>query len=234
MSVIENKVKFAVIGCGHIGKRHAEMIIRNDEAELVALCDIKPPKELGIDHFNASFFSNIDELLSSDIKIDVVNICTPNGLHAEHSLKSLERGKHVVCEKPMALSTSSCEEIIFKSLRMSKHVFLVMQNRYSPPSLWIKEVIENKILGDIFMVQLNCYWNRDDRYYKKSSWKGTNDLDGGTLFTQFSHFIDIMYWLFGDIKDINAKFNDYTHKDSTGFEDSGIVNFNFVNGGMEV
>jgi predicted dehydrogenase len=87
-------------------------------------------------------------------------------------------------------------------------------------------------MGEIYMVQLNCYWNRDDRYYKKESWKGKQELDGGTLFTQFSHFIDIMYWLFGDIKDIQAKFEDFTHQHSTDFEDSGFVNFNFVNGGM--
>jgi predicted dehydrogenase len=82
------------------------------------------------------------------------------------------------------------------------------------------------------MVQLNCYWNRDDRYYKKGGWKGNQQLDGGTLFTQFSHFIDIMYWLFGDITDIQAKFNDFTHAQSTEFEDSGFVNFRFINGGM--
>ena len=82
------------------------------------------------------------------------------------------------------------------------------------------------------MVQLNCYWNRDDRYYKKGNWKGSLDLDGGTLFTQFSHFIDIMYWLFGDIQNIQARFADYTHKDLTAFEDSGIVNFEFSQGGM--
>jgi predicted dehydrogenase len=107
-----------------------------------------------------------------------------------------------------------------------------MQNRYSPPSEWLKEIIENKRLGDIFLVQLNCFWNRDDRYYKKGSWKGTSDLDGGTLFTQFSHFIDIMYWVFGDITDINGVFADFNHQQSTCFEDSGIVNFRFINGGM--
>jgi predicted dehydrogenase len=98
--------------------------------------------------------------------------------------------------------------------------------------MWLKEIVEKKIIGDVFMVQLNCYWNRDDRYYKKGGWKGTQNLDGGTLFTQFSHFIDIMYWLFGDVKDIQAKFNDFTHAKSTDFEDSGFVNFNFVDGGM--
>jgi len=105
---------------------------------------------------------------------------------------------------------------------------------YSPNSkkYWIKETVESNTLGDIFMVQLNCYWNRDDRYYKKGNWKGTTALDGGTLFTQFSHFIDIMYWLFGDIDNIQGKFADFTHKNLTDFEDSGFVSFDFVNGGM--
>ena len=88
-----------------------------------------------------------------------------------------------------------------------------MQNRYSPPSEWLKQIVEDGIIGETHMVQLNCYWNRDSRYYKKGGWKGNRDLDGGTLFTQFSHFIDIMYWLFGDIKNINANFNDFMHKD---------------------
>src|SRR5690606_15950282 len=90
---------------------------------------------------------------------------------------------------------------------------------------------ENNILGDIYQVQINCYWNRDDRYYKKEGWKGTQDIDGGTLFTQFSHFIDIMYWVFGDITNIQAKFHDFNHAHSTEFEDSGNVIFDFVKGG---
>jgi predicted dehydrogenase len=114
-----------------------------------------------------------------------------------------------------------------------------MQNRYSPPSVWLKEILEQGILGKIFMVQINCYWNRDDRYYKPdsktgkpTSWHGTKDLDGGTLFTQFSHFIDLMYWYFGDVTNINAKLNDFAHQKSTDFEDSGFVSFDFVDGGM--
>jgi predicted dehydrogenase len=137
-----------------------------------------------------------------------------------------------VCEKPMGLSKAECEQVIYTALRVSRQVFCVMQNRYSPPTVWFKEVIEKQLLGDIYMVQLNCYWNRDERYYKKDTWKGSADLDGGTLFTQFSHFIDIMFWLFGDIKDIQGKFNDFNHANLTAFEDSGLVTFNFVNGGM--
>ncbi len=227
-----DKIKFAVVGQGHIGKRHAEMVRRNPETELVAVCDVLPKEKLGLDKLEEPFYTSVEDMLNKHPEVEVVNVCSPNGLHAQHSLKALEAKKHVVCEKPMALSKADCEALIYKALQVHKTVFCVMQNRYSPPSAWLKEVVENQVLGDIFMVQLNCYWNRDDRYYKKGGWKGTQDADGGTLYTQFSHFIDILYWLFGDIKDIQAKFNDFTHQTLTEFEDSGFVNFNFVNGGM--
>ena len=226
------KVKFAVVGAGHIGKRHAEMILREPEAELVALVDCRSKTECDAEKFDVPFLSSIEELLESDLEFDVVNVCTPNGLHASQSLKALEQKKHVVCEKPMGLSKDSCEKIIFKALQVSRQVFCVMQNRYSPPSEWIQSIITDGVLGDIYMVQMNCYWNRDDRYYKKGGWKGTKDMDGGTLYTQFSHFIDIMYWLFGDIDNIQGKFKDFNHKNTTDFEDSGFVSFDFINGGM--
>lgn len=232
MTIIDRKIRFGVVGCGHIGKRHAEMIARNPDCELVALSDTRSKIVLGIDAYDAPFFSSLDDMLASVPEIDVVCVCTPNGFHAEHSIAALKSGKHIVCEKPMALTKADCEKIIFQSLQVSKQVFCVMQNRYSPPSVWIKDVIEQNILGQVYMVQVNCYWNRDERYYKPGNWKGDGKLDGGTLFTQFSHFVDIMYWLFGDITDIKANFHDFSHSNLTDFEDSGLVHFNFVNGGM--
>ncbi|MBL4669760.1 MAG: Gfo/Idh/MocA family oxidoreductase, partial [Flavobacteriales bacterium] len=202
------KIKFAIVGCGHIGKRHAEMVLGNSEAELVALCDVRSKSELEIEKYDVNFFQSIEELLASDLEIDVINICTPNGLHSEQASLALDKGLNVVVEKPIGLSKSKCEKVIHKALTNNKQVFAVMQNRYSPPSVWIKDLIDRKVLGNIFMVQLNCYWNRDSRYYTAGGWKGTQDLDGGTLYTQFSHFIDIMYWLFGDIENIQAKFKD--------------------------
>ena len=225
-------VKFAVIGQGHIGKRHAEMIRRNEDAELVAVCDILPKEQLGLADIQEPFFTDIDSLLEAGLDIDVVSICTPNGYHAEYAVKALKASKHVVLEKPIALTKNDAERIIFKSLKMSRHVFCVMQNRYSPPSVWLREVMDQRLLGKIFMVKLDCYWNRDDRYYKKGNWHGDAKLDGGTLFTQFSHFIDIMYWLFGDITNIRGNFADFNHKELTDFEDSGVVTFDFINGGM--
>jgi len=225
------KVRFAVIGMGHIGKRHAEMIRRNEQAELVAICDILSQKELGISALSENFYNSLSELLANEKDIDVVNICVPNGLHAELALKALDSGKHVVIEKPMALSRPDAEKILARSKERGCDVFCVMQNRYSPPSVWLKEIVESGILGNLYSVQLNCLWNRDEQYYKSGNWHGSAEMDGGTLFTQFSHFVDIMYWLFGDITNIKGSFYDFNHQSLTDFEDSGNVLFDFVKGG---
>ena len=228
------QIKFGIIGFGHIGKRHAEMIRRNAGAQLVAVTDVDTKLEAAVKELgDIKFFRSADDMLNATLGLDVVTICTPNGHHATLAIKALENGSHVVVEKPMGLHKAECEQVIFKSLQMSKHVFCVMQNRYSPPSAWLKDVVSNNRLGKILMVQINCYWNRDNRYYKKGSWKGSKELDGGPLFTQFSHFIDIMYWLFGDIKNIQARFKNFNHETNTEFfDDSGMVNFEFMSGGL--
>ena len=222
------KINFAVIGYGRIGKRHAAIIDGYENAKLIAICDIKDEKKAIV---TVPFFNHIQALLDSNLEIDVVCICTPNGLHTAHALAVLEARKNVVIEKPMSLKRVDCEAIIFKSLQVSKQVFCVMQNRYSPPAQWLRSIINENILGEIFMVQVNCFWNRDDRYYTPDTWHGSKDLDGGTLFTQFSHFIDMMYWLFGDITNIQAAFQNFSHQEKIDFEDTGLVHFDFVNGG---
>lgn len=230
--ISEKKIRFAVVGQGHIGKRHAEMILRNPDTELAAVCDTRTEKECKTSYEGVNHYQSIDEMLKKETNLDVINICTPNGLHAEMALKALDNGLHVVIEKPMTLTKADAEQVIFKSLAKHKTVFCVMQNRYSPPSMWLKDVIEQNILGRVFHVQINCYWNRDERYYTHQNWHGDAKLDGGTLFTQFSHFIDIMYWLFGDIKNISGQFRDFNHLTLTDFEDTGIVNFEFLNEGI--
>jgi UDP-N-acetyl-2-amino-2-deoxyglucuronate dehydrogenase len=153
----DKKIKFAVVGCGYIGKRHASMIQGNPSCELVGLSDVKPKETLGLSAYSeAQFFNSFEKLLSSDLEIDVVAVASPNGLHEAHALQALERGCHVIVEKPMALTKGGCERIIFKSLQKQKQVFCVMQNRYSPPSVWLKEILDKGLLGKIFMVQTNC------------------------------------------------------------------------------
>lgn len=226
-------IRFAICGFGHIGSRHSTIVDGYPNAEVVAIID---PKEEVINHplypKNVPYFNDIDAFIASGIETDVVTISAPNGLHVSLAKKALDANNHVIIEKPMGINRLECESVVFKALNVNKQVFVVKQNRYSPPSKWLKEVIDSNVIGDLYMVQVNCYWNRDDRYYKKGGWKGTKSLDGGVLYTQFSHFIDIMFWVFGDIKNIKTNIVNFNHQESTEFEDSGNSIFEFVNGGL--
>ncbi|MCB0802192.1 MAG: Gfo/Idh/MocA family oxidoreductase [Flavobacteriales bacterium] len=232
---MSGKIKFTIVGAGRIGQRHAKMVEVNSDAELVALIDSDTSKKEELEStFKVPFFASTEDFYRSGIEVDVVNVCTPNYLHAVQSMEALRHKCHVVVEKPMALSKKDAEQVIHLSLQMNKRVFCVMQNRYSPPSQWLKEILDKKLLGEIYLANVNCFWNRDADYYKGGDatyWKGKLDQDGGTLFTQFSHFLDMMYWLLGDITNISARFFDFNHQHTTEFEDSGIVQFDFVNGG---
>jgi len=222
-------IKFAIVGCGRIAQRHAEHIA--NYGKLIAVCDIDQSKANDLAaKYNAKAFCNIDDLLTNVKEIDVISVCSPNGLHAEHTIKSLKAGFHVLCEKPMAISVQDCGIMIQEAEKANRRLFIVKQNRFNPPINALKELIQSEKLGKIFSVQLNCFWNRNNAYYQDSKWKGTKLLDGGTLYTQFSHFIDLLFWMIGDIKDIYAFGNNFNHKNIIEFEDTGVVALRFYNG----
>tara|TARA_Y100000766_G_scaffold234101_1_gene208999 strand:- start:97 stop:1107 length:1011 start_codon:yes stop_codon:yes gene_type:complete len=225
------RIKFILIGCGRIGSRHAEHII--NQGELVAVCDIdnKKADEFG-EKYNVDVYYGVDVLFNANIIADVVSICSPNGYHAEHSIKGLNSGYNVLCEKPMALSSSDCGKMIESAERANKRLFIIKQNRFNPPVVELKKLIENKTLGKIFSVQLNCFWNRNSHYYNSSDWKGTKKLDGGTLYTQFSHFIDLLYYLIGDIDKVTSFSENFNHQGEIEFEDTGVVALKFQNGAL--
>ncbi len=226
----KSNLHFALVGCGRIAQRHAEHI--NKKAVLSAVCDIVPDKadELAL-KYGVTAYYNLDEMLKMEKDIDLVSICSPNGLHAEHTIKALQAGKHVICEKPMALSAADCGRMIQAAEKQNKRLFAIKQNRYNPPVAAVKQLIDDGKLGTIYSVQLNCFWNRNEEYYK-NSWKGTKDMDGGTLFTQFSHFIDLLYWMIGDVKEVHAMMDNFHHRNMIEFEDSGVVVLRFMNGAI--
>jgi UDP-N-acetyl-2-amino-2-deoxyglucuronate dehydrogenase len=223
------KLKFAIIGCGRIAERHAEQI--NRLASLSAVCDKIPSRanQLG-NKYGSKVYTDFDNLLSDETDLDVIAICTPNGLHAEQAIKAFRRGFHILCEKPMAINVYDCGEMIKEAEKANKRLFIVKQNRYNPPVQAIKKALDENRLGKILSVQLNCFWNRNSEYYSQSDWKGTKELDGGTLYTQFSHFIDLLYWMFGDIKNVDAIIKNYLHGQTIEFEDTGVVLIEFFSG----
>lgn len=231
-----NTIKFAIVGFGNIGRRHAEHIMHTPSAELVAVCDINPAVKDKVPG-NAAFYTSIAKMLEQS-KADVLCVCTPNYLHEAHCVLGLEAGMHTVVEKPMAISVAECDNMIEASQRTGKLIFAVKQNRYNPPVQAVKELLDKGELGKIYMVQVNCFWNRGDAYYAESNWRGKKEKDGGCLFTQFSHFIDILYYLNGGIIDAEGWIHNYAHSHNTEFEDTGsfvmkaendaIINFNFT------
>jgi len=223
------KINFAIIGCGSIAERHANQIKLNG-GKLIACCDVDKIKATNFaSEYLINSYSSAEDMLQNENSIDVVAVCSPNGLHYEHTIISLKAGKHVICEKPMALEAMHCKEMIELAATKEKSLFMVMQNRFNPPVRELKKIIDQHLLGTISNVHLSCYWNRNYDYYLNSSWKGTKSLDGGILYTQFSHFIDILLWMFGDVKNVNAIVGNFNHKEFIEIEDSGIVCLKFKN-----
>lgn len=222
-------IRFAVVGCGHIGLRHTEKITANDRAEVAALVDIRPKEEIlkGKGYDEIPYFGSLETLLSSGVGFDIASICVPNGLHFPVAQKLLQAGKHVLIEKPMVLYPEQGEQLLRIAKENNCQIFGVLQNRYTPVCVWFKELLNTKRMGQIYSVDLECFWNRDDRYYR-GDWHGDKEMDGGTLFTQYSHFLDLLLWFFGDAKVLSTHFANYNHAHSIDFEDSGVVQLSFT------
>jgi UDP-N-acetyl-2-amino-2-deoxyglucuronate dehydrogenase len=222
------KLRFGILGCGRIAAHHAVQISR--VGRLIAVCDIvKEKSEALAASYKAKAYYTAEELLATEKGIDVMVVCTPNGLHALHTIQSLRAGFHVLCEKPMAIRTTDCIEMAAEAVKAGRQLMIVKQNRFNPPVAAVKKLFEENRLGRIYAVQVNCFWNRGADYYR-DSWRGTKEMDGGTLFTQFSHFIDLLYWMLGDVEHVQAILANYGHAGIIEFEDTGAVLLEFASG----
>lgn len=211
---------FSILGFGHIGKVHQQAILESENAQLISIIDFNLPSDLGV-----KTYSTLESFLNEDTETDVVVIATPNGLHHEHALRCLKGGKNVFIEKPIALQVDEAKEIIAVAKEKNLRVFSSMQLRFSPVVQYVKSLMENNALGKIHMVNIQCYWNRNKNYYKLREWHGTEAMDGGVLFTQFSHFVDIINYWFDSVECTGARSFNLTHQDITEFDDSGYVDF---------
>jgi predicted dehydrogenase len=215
--------RFLLVGCGTIGQRHAALAA--GKGELIAVCDIDEKK---VKQFSKQYhcygYTSLRDMLQNE-NADALVVCTPNGLHAAHSIAGLKAGLHVLCEKPMALTSADAKKMISTAGKAEKHLLIVKQNRLNPPVAAVKKLLDQKKLGKIYSIQINGFWNRPVAYYKQSDWRGTKKLDGGVLFTQFSHFIDLLYWFFGEVKTVKGFTANVAHTDSIEVEDTGVFSF---------
>ncbi len=224
---MDHKLNFAISGCGNIAFRHAAAA--SNFGNLIAVCDADISKASKLaEQFNCKAYGSLSAMLLAE-NADVISICTPNYLHAPQSIECLQKGFHVVCEKPMAINMTDAEEMVATSTKTEKELFIVKQLRYYPHLIFIKNIIENGLLGKIYSFHINCFWNRPQDYYR--DWKGSKEKDGGTLYTQFSHYIDLVLWFFGNVKQVQFTSSNLAHPNIE-FEDTGMINMIMENGSI--
>ena len=231
MESSEKKIRFGLVGCGRISNNHFEAIKKlSDKIELVSVCDIIPERadEAAQKNCTAPFYSLDDMLKNSDAEI--ISICTPSGLHPIQTVEIANSGRHVICEKPMALHLEDAVKSIDACNRANKHLFVVLQNRMNPTLQLLKKAVETGRFGKIYMVNINVFWQRPQSYYDQAAWRGTWALDGGAFMNQASHYVDLLNWLIGPIESVHS----YTatlarHIEA---EDSGVANILWKSGAI--
>jgi len=222
-------MRFALIGCGRIAARHAEQMRK--WGRIAAVCDIVPERMLTYALADGcKTYSTVDELFKQEKELDLVAICTPNYLHAPQSILALHHGINVLCEKPLAISSNDGLQMIQAAMTNERFLFVVKQNRYNPPVVALRELLLSGQLGPVHSFQINCFWNRPSAYYE-DSWRGKRDTDGGILYTQFSHFIDLLSWLLGDVKNAKSITRNFMHPEID-IEDAGVVCMEMASGAI--
>ncbi len=222
------RLEFLISGCGKAAEIHVPHIKKY--GKLVAACD--PDEEKGMafaKKHGCTYYYDIITFIDSMNSVDVAVICSPNGYHYLDAFFALRRSFNVLVEKPMTLSVNSANEMMIEAKATGMQIFTVMQNRFNPPIVALKKALDLKKLGRIYSVQVNGFWNRNDAYYA-DEWHGTKSMDGGILFTQFSHFIDLLIWFFGVPQKVNRVCNNLAHQKVLELEDQGLVTMEWKNG----
>ncbi len=224
------QVTFAVVGCGNIGKRHLAVLAAEPGAGIAGVCDIDEAVCRGYaEQYGTPGYADYREMLA-ETPAEVISICTPHGWHHQMAVEAARAGKHILVEKPMALTIRDAHSMIELARQYGVKLMVVKQNRYNIPIMLTKKALDENRLGRIFMVEGNVLWNRHEGYYTDSPWRGRKALEGGALFTQVSHFIDLMIWWFGDVVKAAATIGTKNH--AIDIEDCGLAHVLFESGVM--
>ncbi|MBK6388988.1 MAG: Gfo/Idh/MocA family oxidoreductase [Saprospiraceae bacterium] len=221
--------KYILVGCGAIAPRHIREILRT--GTLTAVCDTDPERlSEYMTMYHIPGYASFDTLMSAGLTADIVVLCTPNGYHASQSIQAMQQGYHVICEKPMALKSKDAALMLAVAKQTNKSLSIVKQNRFNGPILQLQQWIASGASGQVYSLSMNCLWNRDTHYYTSSTWRGTKELDGGILYTQFSHYIDFLYWIFGEVIEIKSLASNVCHREIIDFDDQGVAILRFESG----
>ena len=226
------RVRVALLGCGRISRNHLEAIAKVSELELVAVADNDLPRALEAGAANGvPGFGSLEEMLDR-VPSDLVTICTPSGLHPQHGIIVAKGGRHVLTEKPMAISLAAADELVQACDAAGVHLFVVKQNRLNPAIQLLKRAVDKGRFGRIYMANTTVRWTRPQEYYDQESWRGTWEFDGGAMMNQASHYVDLMQWLVGPVESVMAKTATQARRIEA--EDSGVALLKFRSGALGI
>ena len=230
-NITDRIIRFALVGCGRISKNHFDSIKQHAEyAELVAVCDIDPQALMDAAAYTgAKPYPSLDAMLA-DTNADVVILTTPSGLHPEQAIAVAKSGRHVITEKPMATKWEDGKRMVKACDEAGVRLFVVKQNRRNATLQMLKNALEKKRFGKIYMVNVNVFWTRPQSYYDQGGWRGKWESDGGAFMNQASHYVDLLEWLIGPIESLHA----YTATMARDIEaeDTGVVNVRWRSGAL--
>jgi len=227
-------LKFALVGCGRIAKRHSELLGNNEilSAQLTAVCDTDYSKALSIGElFKVPSYDDMDKMMQNE-DIDVVVVLTPSGLHAKNVINLAKYQKHIMVEKPMALTIDDADAMIKACDENNCKLFIIKQNRFNVPVVKLREALEANRFGKLILGTVRVRWARHQKYYDQDKWRGTWAMDGGVLTNQASHHIDMLEWMMGDVESVFAKASTALAKIEV--EDTAVVTLKFKNGALGI
>jgi UDP-N-acetyl-2-amino-2-deoxyglucuronate dehydrogenase len=220
------------VGCGRISHTHFDAIRDIEGLELAAVCDVIEPRARDAgERNNAPWFTSYPRMLA-EAACEAVAICTPSGLHPQHGILAASAGKHVICEKPMAISLKSADELVHACDSSGVHLFVVKQNRLNPAVQLVKRALDKGRFGRLYLANTTVRWTRPQEYYDQAPWRGTWEFDGGAFMNQASHYVDLIQWLVGPIESVVAKTATLARRIES--EDTGVAVLKFRSGAIGV
>lgn len=226
-----DKLKIAIVGCGNVSKRHFEAVFQNENSVLIACCDIVPERANALaEKYNIKPFYSFDEMMNES-DFDVLHICTPHYLHAEMAIKAMSLGKHVFCEKPLAIHYEDALKMCECAKQNNVYLAACFQNRYNLSSVYLKDLVKSEKLGKIEAVKANVTWDRDEEYYS-DDWHGTLEKEGGgVIINQCIHTLDLIQWLVdSDVVSVDGSISQKRLKGKVETEDTADALIKFSSG----
>jgi UDP-N-acetyl-2-amino-2-deoxyglucuronate dehydrogenase len=223
-------IRVALVGCGRISRNHFDAIAKIPDLQLVAVCDIVAERaEAAGTEFSVPWFTGVEQMLA-EVPSDAVVIATPSGLHPQHGILAAKAGRHVISEKPMAISLAAADALVQACDDNHVQLFVVKQNRLNPPIVLLKRAIDRGRFGRIYMANCTVRWTRPQEYYDQAPWRGTWEFDGGAFMNQASHYVDLVQWLVGPVESVMAKTATLARRIEA--EDTGVAVLRFRSGAI--